>query len=87
MSYLEAYAYVHCSCIVAGCAYIMHILCMRMFHDAHFVVSVALACMHLNIYACDYVSAVSMHTSKLPPTGKCCPHHDDITFSTACDIR
>ena len=44
-------------------AYIMHVHVPQ----RSFVVAVALACMHSNIYACNYVSAASVHTSKLPP--------------------
>ena len=31
----EGCTYMHCSCTVTGHAYVMHILCTRMLHDAH----------------------------------------------------
>ena len=43
-SHHAAYAYMHCSYIVAGRAYIMHILCARVLHNTQLIIAVALAC-------------------------------------------
>ena len=57
------------TCIAAVLFLVVHILYIYYAHtmrDAWFVIAVALAHVGLNIYACDYISAASAHTSKLP---------------------
>ena len=62
----EACTYVCCSCVVAGHAYVMHILCARVLHDAHCHYCYLGVRVLKHIYASAYVSMASTHTSKLP---------------------